>query len=217
MRRECRERFPRHRRLAIPTCITARESHTCRDACRDRLTSGFLWNRWWGKRSRHSRRMRNPQSHVSGKWPIGHKKDDRILRAFTWKRNGSIWPNFYPFSDSLPNLLESEWRHVLCWKQRVFLMPALSKLVVPGVAIKTTSSATSETIKLASWKLFSLSARAHTVEQVTMGQSSLLFRQDTYKTRGVVVANSFSITEGFENGVTLNDLVLQIALGVYTA
>ena len=24
MRRECRERFPRHRRLAIPTCITAR-------------------------------------------------------------------------------------------------------------------------------------------------------------------------------------------------
>ena len=24
MRLECRERFPRHRRLAIPTCITAR-------------------------------------------------------------------------------------------------------------------------------------------------------------------------------------------------
>ena len=24
MRRECRERFPRHRGLAIPTCITAR-------------------------------------------------------------------------------------------------------------------------------------------------------------------------------------------------
>ena len=25
------------------------------------LTRGFLWNRWRGKRSRHSRRMRNPQ------------------------------------------------------------------------------------------------------------------------------------------------------------
>ena len=25
------------------------------------LTSSFLWNRWRGKRSRHSRRMRNPQ------------------------------------------------------------------------------------------------------------------------------------------------------------
>ena len=33
------------------------------------LTSGFLWRRWWGKRSRHSRRMRNLQFHVSGKRP----------------------------------------------------------------------------------------------------------------------------------------------------
>ena len=36
MCRECRERFLRHRRLAIPTCITARAWCTCRDACRDR-------------------------------------------------------------------------------------------------------------------------------------------------------------------------------------
>ena len=36
MRRECRERFPRHRGLAIQTCITARAWRTCRDACRDR-------------------------------------------------------------------------------------------------------------------------------------------------------------------------------------
>ena len=34
------------------------------------LTSGFLWNWWRGKRSRHSRRMRNTQFHVSGKRPI---------------------------------------------------------------------------------------------------------------------------------------------------
>ena len=31
------------------------------------LTSGFLWSRWRGKRSQHSRRMRNPQFYVSGK------------------------------------------------------------------------------------------------------------------------------------------------------
>ena len=31
------------------------------------LISGFLWSWWRGKRSRHSRRMRNPQFHVSGK------------------------------------------------------------------------------------------------------------------------------------------------------
>ena len=34
------------------------------------LTCGFLWSRWRGKRSRHSRRMRNPQFYVSGKRPI---------------------------------------------------------------------------------------------------------------------------------------------------
>ena len=34
------------------------------------LTSGFLWSRCRGKRSRHSRRMRNPQFCVSGKRPI---------------------------------------------------------------------------------------------------------------------------------------------------
>ena len=34
------------------------------------LTSGFLISRWRGKRSRHSRRMRNPQCCVSGKWPM---------------------------------------------------------------------------------------------------------------------------------------------------
>ena len=36
MRQECRERFPRHRGLAIPTCITARAWPTSRDSCRDR-------------------------------------------------------------------------------------------------------------------------------------------------------------------------------------
>ena len=34
------------------------------------LTGDFLWNRWRGKRSRHSRRMRNPQFYLSGKRPI---------------------------------------------------------------------------------------------------------------------------------------------------
>ena len=34
------------------------------------LTSGFLWSRWRGKRSRHSWPMRSPQFCVSGKRPI---------------------------------------------------------------------------------------------------------------------------------------------------
>ena len=34
------------------------------------LTSGFLWSRWRGKRSLHSRRMGHPQFYVSGKRPM---------------------------------------------------------------------------------------------------------------------------------------------------
>ena len=70
MPRECRERFPRHRRWAIPTCITARASRTCRDACRDRQLLVSFEIGGGGKRSRHSRRMRNLQFYVSGKRPM---------------------------------------------------------------------------------------------------------------------------------------------------
>ena len=38
------------------------------------LNSGFLWSRWWGKRSRHSRCMRNPHFCVSGKRPMPNWK-----------------------------------------------------------------------------------------------------------------------------------------------
>ena len=34
------------------------------------LTSGFLWNRWQGKPSQHSRRIRNPRFYISGKRPM---------------------------------------------------------------------------------------------------------------------------------------------------
>ena len=37
------------------------------------LTCVFLWSWWRGKRSRHSRRMRNPQFYVSGKRPIEYQ------------------------------------------------------------------------------------------------------------------------------------------------
>ena len=60
MRRECRERSPPPR-LSDPdmyqgTCV----AHV--PGCiPGSMTSGFLLSRWRGKRSRHSRRMRNPQ------------------------------------------------------------------------------------------------------------------------------------------------------------
>ena len=46
------------------------------------VTSGFLWSRWRGKRSRHSRRMRNPQLYVSGKRPIRCQAINSNCRVF---------------------------------------------------------------------------------------------------------------------------------------
>ena len=64
MRRECRDRFPRHRDLAIPTCITAPALRTCRDACRDReLAVSFEVG--GGENA-----PGNPQVYVSGKRPL---------------------------------------------------------------------------------------------------------------------------------------------------
>ena len=45
------------------------------------VTSSFLWSRWQGKRSRHSRRVRNPQFYVSGKRPI---KREQMIRCQMW-------------------------------------------------------------------------------------------------------------------------------------
>ena len=70
MRRECRERFPRHHGSSNPdmhhgTCVT--HVPWCMPGS---LTSVFLWSQWRGKHSRHSWRMRKPQFNVSGKKPI---------------------------------------------------------------------------------------------------------------------------------------------------
>ena len=55
------------------------------------LTSGFLCSRGRGKRSRHSRRMRNPHFHVSGKRPMeitifktqrSHIVNSTLIRGF---------------------------------------------------------------------------------------------------------------------------------------
>ena len=35
------------------------------------LNTGFLWSQWWRKRSRHSRRMHDPQFYASSQRPLG--------------------------------------------------------------------------------------------------------------------------------------------------
>ena len=49
------------------------------------VTSGFVWSRWRGKLSRHSRRMRNPPFYVFAKRPIAHNSWDIV---FTQKLKG---------------------------------------------------------------------------------------------------------------------------------
>ena len=57
------------------------------------LNIGFLWSRWRGKRSRHSRRMRNPQFYVSGNRPMSilqtaHKPFLETTASLPWRITG---------------------------------------------------------------------------------------------------------------------------------
>ena len=61
------------------------------------LTIGFLWNRWRGKRSRHSPRMRDPQFYESGKRPMSTNTTSRYLAVWNdgvikWKHFLCYWP-----------------------------------------------------------------------------------------------------------------------------
>ena len=79
MRRGCRELFSPPPRVSDPdmhhgTCVT--HVPWCMPGS---LTSSFLLNQWRGKRSRHSRRMRNPQLYLSGKRPIDRDTLERDI------------------------------------------------------------------------------------------------------------------------------------------
>ena len=51
------------------------------------LTSGFLWSQWRGKRSRHSRRMRNPYLYVSFKRLVPYPYPVPVV--FHWQSSGN--------------------------------------------------------------------------------------------------------------------------------
>ena len=53
------------------------------------VTSGFLWSRWRGKRSRHFRFMRNPQIYVSGKRPIALPRRWQLASRSGWRSSQS--------------------------------------------------------------------------------------------------------------------------------
>ena len=70
------------------------------------LTSGFFWCRWRGKRSRYSRRMRNPHFCVSGK------------RSMAWCQT-SRWPGWSQINSVRPLVLEQYYTYAFLWRSRM--------------------------------------------------------------------------------------------------
>ena len=79
MRRECRERFPRHRLQRKPLISDPGMHHGTCVTHVPWCMSGSPTYDGGGKRSRHSRHMRNPQFYVSGKRPMAHVNPNPLL------------------------------------------------------------------------------------------------------------------------------------------
>ena len=145
MRRECRERFSRPPPVSDPdmhhgTCVT--HVPWCMTGL---LASGFFWSWWRGKRSRHSRRMRNPQFHVSGKRPIGDKclmASVQQLRHFSMRTrmtscgviipDGLAWKRWYHFiSDpEYYDRISCNCTHHIQYKGYAITLPVTSNAVI---------------------------------------------------------------------------------------
>ena len=81
MRRECRERLPHHRLQRKPLVSDPGMHHGTCVTHVPWCMSGTLNRGGGGKRSRHSRRMRNAQFYVSGKRPIDTQQYYKICLA----------------------------------------------------------------------------------------------------------------------------------------
>ena len=59
------------------------------------LASGFLWNRWRGKRSRHSRHMHPPKCYVRGKRPIVETIWELVIEGRQWRAPGTSYNHMF--------------------------------------------------------------------------------------------------------------------------
>ena len=82
------------------------------------LTNGFLWSRWRGKRSRHSRRMRNPRFYVSGKRSIAFlssfERGAKLINSgliLTWSKSFD-----YVFFTKMPRAIVPNHVSNLIWE-----------------------------------------------------------------------------------------------------
>ena len=134
VRRECRERLPRYRFQRKPLVNDPGMHHGTSSARHVEIANP----RWRGKRSRHSRRMRNPQFYVSVKRPIARKvgswTSTSSLRHFKRILNGCLtgpgtilkwvkwswrmWANWPSFNHN-----KTQWtflgKHCMCCRDRL--------------------------------------------------------------------------------------------------
>ena len=84
------------------------------------LTSGFLWSWWRGKRSRHSRCIRNLQFYVSGKRPMEMTKSLFTISVNS-PHKGPVTRKKFPFDDVImsmgPKLMVLAHLQVQQWSQ----------------------------------------------------------------------------------------------------
>ena len=98
MRRECQERFPRHRLQRKPLVSDPGMHHGTCVTHVPWCMSGTLNRGGGGNRSRHSRRMRNAQFYVSGKRPMGEQHMHHT------EGNYILWFALFRWSDRISNL-----------------------------------------------------------------------------------------------------------------
>ena len=94
MRRECRERFVHYWLQWKPPVSDPGMHHGTCVTHVPWCMSGSLNPRWRGKRSRHSRRMRNPQFYVSGKRPM---TSPAVLNSYDDVIKWKYFPRYWPF------------------------------------------------------------------------------------------------------------------------
>ena len=74
-----------------------RPRHAARHVCHARAVMhvGVANPRWWGKRSRHSQRMHDPQFYVSGKRPVLSALNKAVVQETPWSIQPTLVVNTF--------------------------------------------------------------------------------------------------------------------------
>ena len=117
---------------------------------RGSLNSGFLWSRWRGKRSRHSRRIRNPQFYVSGKRPMQHWMPQTRIHLIEHERTDFHWKKctLQFFFNSFHQTID--WAH-----KKETTRPCITDPSFKGITLPELCTVEKYGRKISRWQFFS--------------------------------------------------------------